>query len=74
MLEHLLFALRRVDGQAEHALHLADLDGVFGALVEQADDDFIDAVDGVAEAVEIVFGFGSVVITKNLFAVTEKRF
>src|SRR4051812_2807532 len=48
--QHLLFALRRVNGQAQVRLDLADLDGVLRALIEQSHDDFIDAVDGVAKA------------------------
>src|SRR5204863_10212189 len=49
VLEDVLLPLRRIDGQSEHALQLADLDGVLGALVEEADDHFVDAIDGVPE-------------------------
>src|SRR5258706_13686892 len=55
--KHLLFALGRVDGQAEDGLYFPDLDGVPGPLVEEADDDFIDAVDGVAQSLHFAFGF-----------------
>src|SRR3954470_24128353 len=48
--QHLLLALRRVDGQAEVRLDLPDLDGVLRALIEQPDDDLVDAVDGVTKA------------------------
>jgi hypothetical protein len=48
--QDLLLALGRVDRQAEVAFELADLHGVLGALVQQAHEDFVDAVDGVAEA------------------------
>src|ERR1051325_6272226 len=54
--EHLLLPLRGVDGEREHALDLADLHGVLGALVEELDEDFVHAVDGVAEAGELLFG------------------
>src|SRR5260221_3812032 len=47
--KHLLFALRRVDRQAEDGLHFSDLDGVLRSLVEEADDDLIDPVDGIPQ-------------------------
>src|ERR1043165_3247396 len=60
VLEDLLLAVGRVDREAEDAFELADLDGVFGALVEQAHEDFVDAIDGVAEADQISFSIVSV--------------
>jgi hypothetical protein len=60
VLENLLLAVGRVDREAEDAFELADLDGVFGALVEQAHEDFVDAIDGVAEADQISFSIVSV--------------
>src|SRR5437764_6933367 len=55
--KHLLFALRRVDRQAEDGLHLSDLDGVLRPLVEEADDDFVDAVDRVPQPLHLAFSF-----------------
>src|SRR5258708_27798624 len=45
--KHLLFALWRVDRQAQDGLYLSDLDGVLGPLVEQPHHHFIDAAHGV---------------------------
>src|SRR5205814_307566 len=52
--QNVLLPFRRVNRAAEDAFQLPDLDGVLGALVEEADDHFVDAVDGVAEAVQVV--------------------
>src|SRR5258708_26330067 len=67
--KHLLFALRRVDRQAEDGLHFSDLDGVLGPLVEQPHDHFIDAVDGAARAFDLALGFRSFHNKKPLPAV-----
>ena len=66
MLEHVLFPLRRINGQAEDAFQLADLDRVLGALIEQADDDFVHAIDGLAQAAQVVFGINGVHNKKTL--------
>src|ERR1041385_2126734 len=58
--QHVLFPLRRVDRQSEDAFELADLDCVLGALIEQANDDFVHAIDGLAQAVQVVLGVNGV--------------
>src|ERR1051325_8910638 len=60
VVQDVLFPLRCIDGQAEDAFQLADLDGVLGALIEQANDDFVHAIDGLAQAVQVVFGVNGV--------------
>src|SRR5205085_6400341 len=55
MREHLLLALGDVDRELEDGFDLADLARVFGALVEELDDDLVDAVDGVAESRQFYF-------------------
>src|SRR5690349_19411666 len=58
--EDLLFPLRSIDRQPEDAFQLADLDGVLGALIEEADDDFVHAIDGLAQAAQVLFGVNGV--------------
>ena len=60
VMQDFLLAFRRIDGQAENAFNLADLDGVLGALVEQPDDHLVHAVDGVANAVDLAFSIVSI--------------
>src|SRR5437764_6392112 len=66
VLQDFLFPLRRVNRQAEDAFHLAALDGVLGALIEQADDDFGHAGDGLAQAAPVLLGVNGVRENKPL--------
>src|SRR5262245_46847131 len=52
VLEHLLLALRLIDLDALLLLQAADLAGDAGALVEQTDQHFVDAVDVIAQIVK----------------------
>src|SRR5438132_9556640 len=59
-MQDFLLAFRRIDGQAENAFNLADLDSVLGALVEQPDDHLVHAVDGIANAINLTFSIVSI--------------
>jgi hypothetical protein len=72
VLQYFFLAFWSVDGRAESAFDLADLDGVPGALIEQAHDHFVDATDGIADAVNLTFGIDSIHNKKPL-PVAEKR-
>jgi hypothetical protein len=71
--EHLLLALGGVDGHIENGLDLADLDRVFRALIEEAHDYLVDAVNGVAKAGELLFCVRSIHKKKPLAAREEVR-
>src|SRR5438045_815006 len=60
MREHFFFALRDVNRQRKHALDFPDLDGVFRALIEEFDEDFVDAVDRVAQSRQFRLGINSI--------------
>jgi hypothetical protein len=71
--EDLLLALGGVDGHFQNAFDLADLDRVFRSLVEEAHDDLVDAVDGVAKAGKLLFCVRSIHKKKPLAAREEVR-
>ena len=73
VMQDVFFALGRVDREGQVSFNLADLDGVFRALIEELDQHLIHAVDRFAQADQ--FGFGIVMAHREKTSCPDgKRF